>query len=593
MAASSDQQAGVLYQVDESAPLPVTTGIGLQYAVISLSGMVLMPTVTFRAADVSEALVTWAVFASLVICGAVTALQARPLGRIGAGYILSTAPTGAAIAVSVDALTAGGPALLGTLMVVAAGLQLAFSMRLSLVRRILTPTVSGVALMLIPVTIMPVIFDMLDEAPPGHSLLAAPACAGATILVIGGIMLKGSAKLRLWAPVGGIAVGSIVALFYGLYDVGRVADAGWFGIPGQWPPIITSPATSFDFGPSFVGLLPAFVLLFLVCTIRSMSSSLAIQTVSWRRPRAMDFRPVQGAVAADALANMASGLAGTVPTGVNSGTVARTLLTGVAARGVGVVFGVAVVVAAFFPKVLALVLAVPGPVFAGYVTVMVATTFSIGLKMAVSEGLDHRQGLIVGMAFWIGTGCQYGLIFPDFIATFAGGMLKSGLTSGGLVAILLTVLLEATAPRRRRMETRLALSALPELRAFAGELVKQHRWDNAMAERLDAVSEETLLTLLRDDEAAAGAGAAADQPRRLLVTACKEGRGAVLEFIAAGGEENIEDRLAILGDAGTEESVEREVSLRLLRHLASEVRHRQYHDADIVTVRVAELDAPE
>ena len=25
---------------------------------------------------------------------------------------------------------------------------------------------------------------------------------------------------------------------------------------------------------------------------------------------------------------------------------------------------------------------------------------------------------------------------------------------------------------------------------------------------------------------------------------------------------------------------------RLLRHLASEVRHRQYHDTDIVTVRV-------
>ena len=53
MAASPDQQGGVLYQVDESAPLPVTTGIGLQYAVISLSGMVLMPTVTFRAAGTS------------------------------------------------------------------------------------------------------------------------------------------------------------------------------------------------------------------------------------------------------------------------------------------------------------------------------------------------------------------------------------------------------------------------------------------------------------------------------------------------------------------------------------------------------------
>ena len=35
--------------------------------------------------------------------------------------------------------------------------------------------------------------------------------------------------------------------------------------------------------------------------------------------------------------------------------------------------------------------------------------------------------------------------------------------------------------------------------------------------------------------------------------------------------------------------IEREVSLRLLRHIASSVRHQQFHDTDIVTVRV---DAP-
>ena len=35
--------------------------------------------------------------------------------------------------------------------------------------------------------------------------------------------------------------------------------------------------------------------------------------------------------------------------------------------------------------------------------------------------------------------------------------------------------------------------------------------------------------------------------------------------------------------------MEREVSLRLLRHIASSVRHQQFHDTDIVTVRV---DAP-
>ena len=238
---------------------------------------------------------------------------------------------------------------------------------------------------------------------------------------------------------------------------------------------------------------------------------------------------------------------------------------------------------ALCPKVVALVLAIPPPVFAGYMTVMIAATFTIGLKMAVSEGADHRQGLIVGLAFWIGAGCQYGFIFPDFVATFAGGMLKSALTAGGLVAILLTALLVLTAPRRQRLETQLAVSVLPELRDFMRDLAKRNRWRSAMADRLDAVAEETLLTLLRDDQKAT------EPQRRLLVLASSEVNAAVLEFIAAGGQENIEDRLAVLGETATEESVERDVSLRLLRHLASGIQHRQYHDVDIVTVRV---DAP-
>ena len=42
-----------------------------------------------------------------------------------------------------------------------------------------------------------------------------------------------------------------------------------------------------------------------------------------------------------------------------------------------------------------------------------------------------------------------------------------------------------------------------------------------------------------------------------------------MEFVAASGEDNLQDRIALLGEQTGETSVEREVSLRLLRHLAS------------------------
>ena len=62
-----------------------------------------------------------------------------------------------------------------------------------------------------------------------------------------------------------------------------------------------------------------------------------------------------------------------------------------------------------------------------------------------------------------------------------------------------------------------------------------------------------------------------------------DGGGAELEFVATTDETNIEDRLALLGGHMAGERLDREVSLRLLRHLASSVRHQQFHDTEVVT----------
>ena len=575
----NDPADSLAYQVDEAAPFATTTASGLQHALLSLSGMVLIPAAAFRAAGATDSMVVWAVFASLLISGAAIALHARPVGRFGAGYVLAIGPTSAAIAVTVDAMDVGGVSMLALLVVTAAAIQFVFAFRMSLLRRLLTPTVSGTALMLIPVSILPLMLDMFDDVPGDLPVGVARVSAVVTMSVIGGIMLVGTKVLRTWAPLLGIALGSIIAAIDGLYDVDRVALAPWFGVPTQWPAHFVSGFADLDF-EAFAGLAPGFVLLFLICTIRTMSSALAIQPVSWRRRRALDFRPVQGAIAVDALSNLAAGVAGTMPNGAQSVTVARTQITGIASRSVGVVFGAAIVLVAFCPKVVALVLAVPAPVFAAYVTIMLAATFAIGMKMVVADGADHRQGLIVGLAFWFGAGCQYGFIFPEFVADFAGGMLKSALTAGGMLAISLTALLLLMAPRRERLEVDLAVSALPLLREFAREFAVQHRWPPNMADRLDAVVEESLLTLIGDDQRADL------EQRRLLALFFNERDAGVVEFMAAGGQENIEDRLAVLGDTATEESIERNVSLKLLRHLATEVRHRQYHDVDILTVRI-------
>ncbi|MCY4664637.1 MAG: hypothetical protein OXC00_08235 [Acidimicrobiaceae bacterium] len=570
-------QRHIRFEPDDNPPLALSAGLGLQFAILAIAGIVLTPAIVVRAAGESDSYLTWAVFAAAAVSGVSTILQAVRLGRIGAGYVLLMGTSGAFIAVCVTALVQGGPGLLATLVVASSLCQFLLAARLSLVRRLITPTVAGTVLMLIAVTVMPLIFDMVKASPEGSSEWSAPTSSLVTLLVIIVIALKSSGGLRLWAPVIGVVAGSVVAALFGLYDTDKVVEAPWVGLPdGGWP------GFDFSFGSKFWGLLPAFVLVTIIGAVETIGDSVAIQRVSWRRPRAVDYRVVQGAVAADGTGNLLSGLAGTVPNTTYSTSVSITELTGVASRRVGTAIGVSFIVMAFLPKFLALVLAVPDAVVAAYVTVLMALLFVVGMKIVVEEASDYRKGLIAGVAFWSGVGFQNGLIFPEYLEGFAGGFLENGMTAGGLVAIALTLFTEATQARRHRLRTDLARSELPRVRQFLEGFATHHAWEAPMLGRLDAVAEETLLTLL-DAERQDGDLV----ERSLRVTASKQDGRAVLEFVAAARGENIEDRLAVLDEPSAARPVERDVSLRLLQHYASSVLPQQYHELEIVTVHVS------
>ena len=571
------RNTAVRYEPDEKPPLLLSLGLGLQLAVLCVAGIVLTPAIVIRVAGGTEAFLSWAVFAALAVSGVTTLIQAVRLGRIGAGYVLLMGTSGAFIAVCITAIAEGGPAMLATLVIASSLFQFGLAARLSLFRRVLTPAVAGTVIMLIPVTVMPFIFKMLNDVPEGTPLSASGSSALVTLLVIAALALKARDRLRLWAPVVGVAAGSVVAGFYGLYDTRLIAEAAWIGLPsGGWPGLDLS------FGPTFWALLPAFVFVTLVGAIETIGDAVAIQRVSHRRDQAVDFRAVQGAVAADGLGNLLSGLAGTVPNTTYSSSVSVTELTGVGARRVGMAVGALFMVMAVLPKAPAVLLAIPGPVAAAYITVLLAMLFVIGMKIVVQDGIDYRKGIVAGVAFWIGVGFQNGAIFPEYFNDFAGGLLQNGMTAGGLAAILMTMFLELTRPRRRRMETECHLSALPKIQEFLGSFAAESGWGEAMRNRLDTAVEETLATLFHRGESGD-----AGQPRRLQLVAFKEDGSAVLELIASShDEQNLQDRIALLGQYAEGSTVEREISLRLLRHVASSIRHQQYHNTDIVTIRV-------
>ena len=574
------QAAHVRYQPDEHPPHVMSASLGLQAALLTASGIVLTPAIVVRAAGQPESYLTWAVFAALLISGLVTILQANRLGRIGAGHILIMGTSGAFIAVCVTALAEGGPGMLAMLIIISSAFQFLLAARLSVLRRIITSVVPGTVIALIAVTVMPIMFDMLEQVPEGSPMSSGPVSAGVTLVVVAVLALRGRGVLRLWAPIVGLAAGCLAATPFGIYDLQLVADAPWFGLPDQqWMGLDLS------YNAAFWALLPAFVFVTLVGAIETVGDAIAIQRVSWRRPRAIDFRRVQGAVAADGVGNLLSGIFATVPNTTYSSSVPLAEITGVAARNVGVSIGIIFMALAFMPKVTAVFLAIPGPVVAAYLIVLIALLFMQGMKMVLQDGLDYRDAVIVGLSFWIGAGFQNQAIFADYLGETLGSLLGNGMTTGGLTAILLTLFMEITSPRRRRKRMALDVHSLPRIRDFLGEMAQKRKWSVAEQERLWAAAEETLLSLMGD--AAQPPATDADWPERWLVV-CAQARdnALVVEFMAGPEEHNLEDRMAVLRDRSEEPPSGSDLSLRLLQHFASSVRHQQFHDHDIVTITV-------
>lgn len=575
--ATGIENDNVRYEPDENPPLPISIGAGLQAAALIVTPIVLTVAIVARIADQSADYMSWAIFAALIISGATTILQVVRIGRVGSGYVLIMGTSAAFIAVCVAALVKAGPATMALLIIVSSLVQFLLAARLSLLRRIFTPTVAGTVIMLIAATVIPIVFDSFDDVPEGTDSIAPVVAVGVTIITVGALILRGPTWIRLWSPFIGIGVGSIVSAPWGLYDYQSVIDADWIGLPFRsWPGIDITP------GIEFWALLPAFIVATIVGAIETIGDGVVIQRVSRRTPPATDFQVVQGALNADGFGNFISGLLGTLPNTTYSTSISLVEVTGVAARRVGIAIGVTFIVLAFFPKVTALIIAIPAPVAAAYILVLIALLFIQGMKIVIEDGVDHRKAFIVGAAFWVGIGFQNQWIFSDQLGDgFLGILLGNGMTSGAIVAIIAMLFMEITAPRRKRLALALNDEALPQLTNFLQSFAASSGWNEAAQNRIALVGEETLASLQTE----ANANADSDLQKRLVVRAHTVGHQIELEFVVAYEGGNIEDRLSYLG--GTPDIAdERETSFRLLRHYASSVRHQKYHGVDIITVNV-------
>ncbi len=167
----------------------LAAGLGFQTVMGMLAAVAAFVTIIVRTGGQSDSYLSWAIFSAFTVSGIVIVLQSFRIWRFGAGYTLATGPSPAFVVICATALLVGGPAMMSTLIIVSTLFQFALTARLSLLRRIITPVVSGTVLMLLAATAISVVFSTLSDTVITAMQGAAPAAAVVTLAVLMGLRL--------------------------------------------------------------------------------------------------------------------------------------------------------------------------------------------------------------------------------------------------------------------------------------------------------------------------------------------------------------------------------------------------------------------
>ena len=563
------------YEPAEQCPPRQALGAALLIFVPNTISIVLLTTFVVRTSGESDNYLAWATFIGLAISGLSIVLHAFPFRYMGSGGLVVTNLNVPLLAVSVLALARGGPGLLASLVITSTLLQFLLVSRLASLRRIFTPTVSGIVIMLVAASAVPFFVDRTIS----HSLSDS-----GLVLVPGGVALaaglwgavQSSEVRRVWTLPIAVASGLVVAVPMGLYDVNQVFEAPWLSVTDvQWP------LQGLDFGLQFWSLLPAFLVVKLTAFLKVVGDLSIINRASYRNPGALDFRRIQSGLNLYGATTLLTGILGTLPVSAPwSSTAVYIGFTGIAARSVGIYLGLLTILIAPFAKIVAVLAATPDSVVAAVFIIIFGLLFIEGSKAVFTTHMDYRKAVIVGVSMVLGiSAASFGRLSDGIWKDLIGNTI----IVGGVTAIGMTVATGFRSFWRRRLNVDLSLESLSEVSEFLDKFAFRYDWSDSAKMRLNLAVEEVVLTLL--DQSSEGDS---EQGRRLSASVHADGDAAEIELIVYSREDfegNIEDQLSLVSDQGALDDPP-QLSTRLLRHYASSVHHRKYYGADIVTCRV-------
>ncbi len=434
---SSQTESEIFYGLEDKPPFFASVFAALQH-LLAIFVPIITPTLIIAGAmKLDIATSSYLVSMSLLISGVATWIQVRKVGALGSGLlsIQGTSFTFLDTCISIGE-EKGLAGIFGT-AIAGSPVEMIISRFLPYARKIITPLVSGIVVTMIGMSLIKV--GIIDCAG-GFAAKQNGTFGDYKYLAISGlvfctIVLCNRCKnpfLRMSSIVIGMATGYIITICLGWVSFQGMKNVEYFSIPIPF---------RYGISFSFSGFL-AMLLLYIITTIESLGDITATSMVS-RQPIEGDvyFKRISGGVLADGFNSFLAGVFNTFPNTTFSQNNGIIQLTGVASRHIGYYIASFLVILGLFPVIGALFSLMPEPVLGGATIIMFGTIAAAGIKIIASNVINRRNLLIIALSFSLGLGVTFE---PDILSRFpalVGSLFSSGITTGGLSAILLNIVL--------------------------------------------------------------------------------------------------------------------------------------------------------
>lgn len=369
---------------------------------------------------------------SLMVSGIATFIQCKRFGKIGCGLLCVQGTSFSFIGPIISAGMTGGLASVFGATIVASSVEMFISRILKYTRRIITPLVSGIVVTLIGMSLIKVGIIACGGgfAAKANGTFGSLQNLGVAAVVLCSIIFfnrSSNRYLRMSSIVLGLIIGYVLAWFLGMVDFASVKSYGGFNVP-----------IPFKYGISFdIGAIIGLGLVFLITAIEAYGDITANSLISGEPVRGEKFiKRAEGGILADGFNSMLAGFLNSFPNSIFAQNNGMIQLTGVASRYVGYFIAAMLVVLGMFPAIGIVFSLMPDPVLGGATLLMFGTVSAAGMRIIASQRIDRKAILVMALSFSFGISVE---MVPEVLNQFPDvikGIFSSGITTGGLTAIL-------------------------------------------------------------------------------------------------------------------------------------------------------------